>query len=116
MNEKRTLKRVVKKDYSKIKVMNDRAMNGEEIAKELEITRQSVSSVLKIAMKKVFLKTAQLDKEWTPFQVATVMSQMFKVSQAEDLKKFFNLFPSDIRSLIETDAKNYLRQKDQAKC
>jgi predicted transcriptional regulator len=78
---------------------------GAEIAAELGITRQAVSQALKRALKKVYIETGKLDKGWGPFEVATVMSQIFNVDDEDDLSKFIRLFPPDIRKEIETDAK-----------
>jgi DNA-binding CsgD family transcriptional regulator len=81
-------------------------MSGAEIAKELGISRQAVSNTLKRAMKKVYIETRKLEK-WSPFEAAVAMSQMFNQDE-QDMKKFFRLFPPDIRKEIEADAKEKL--------
>jgi len=81
---------------------------GAEVAKELGITRQAVSNTLKRAMKKVFLEFQKVDKSWDAFETAVAMSQGFSDlvmgSDEVELKKFFRLFPPDIKKRIEQDA------------
>ncbi len=104
---RRKLKRIERHDLSKITFT--RAMNGEEIAKSLGVTRQNVSNLLKRAMKKVYYEVSKLDESWSPFQIATVITQMFNVTNQEDITKMFNLFPPDIKQCIESDAKRFIR-------
>jgi len=103
----RELKRIKKTNLDEIS--HAVPMNGEEIAKALGVTRQNVSNVLKRAMKKVYFETGDLDPTWSPFQVVTVIAQMFKITNQSDISKFFALFPPDIKEEIETDAKKYMR-------
>lgn len=80
-------------------------LSGSEIAEELGITRQAVSNLLKRAMKKFYLKTSKLDNEWGPFEASCAMLKMLNVGNtAEEVKKFYLLFPKDIRDEIEADA------------
>lgn len=95
------------------KVLEEReiqpSMSGAEIAKELGISRQAVSNTLKRAMKKVYIETRKIDKS-SPFEAAVIMSQIFDQGD-QDIKKFFKLFPPDIRKEIEADAKKKLGWK-----
>ena len=103
----RELKRIKRDNLKNIHFTN--AMNGEEIAKTLGVTRQNISNVLKRAMKKMYLGAKELDPSWSPFQVSVVVAQMLGVVAQEDVTKMFNLFPPDIKAEIEQDAKNYVR-------
>jgi hypothetical protein len=78
-------------------------MSGAEIAKELGITRQAVSNTLKRAMKKMFMGMKKDNKDWNNFETAVAISIGLDLPEG-DLKKFFKLFPPDIRKMIETDA------------
>jgi len=98
---------LIKKIVKEVKIMGP--MSGEEIARHLGVTRQNVSNTLKRAMRKFYHKVSELDKSWSPFQIATVMVQMFGVTAPNDIKKMFNLFPPDIRGKIEEDAKRFIR-------
>jgi DNA-binding transcriptional regulator LsrR (DeoR family) len=77
-------------------------MSGSDIAKELGISRQAVSNTLKRAMKKAFVEAKKIE-DWDAFETAVAMSVMFGQGET-DLKKFFRLFPPDIRKEIEADA------------
>lgn len=84
-------------------------MSGAAIAKELGISRQAVSNTLKRAMKKAYIEARKIDKS-SPFEAAVILSQIFDEGE-EDLKKFFKLFPPDIRKEIEADAREKLGWK-----
>jgi len=99
------------KEDEKVDISLDKILEqytGSEIAKELNITRQAVSNTLKRAMKKAFLEFKKIDKSWDDFETAIAMSQGFSdVITSDDeveLKKFFRLFPPDIKKRIEKDA------------
>jgi len=77
-------------------------MSGADIAKELGISRQAVSNTLKRAMKKAFIEAKKVE-DWSAFETAVALSVMFGQDKG-DLKKFFRLFPPDIRKEIEADA------------
>uniref|UniRef100_A0A6M3JWI6 Putative sigma-70 region domain containing protein n=1 Tax=viral metagenome TaxID=1070528 RepID=A0A6M3JWI6_9ZZZZ len=80
-------------------------MSGTEIAKELGVTRQAVSNILKRALKKFFIEVSRLEPEYDAFEVATTMAMMFNAEG--EIDKFYKLFPPDIRKKIETDAKEH---------
>ncbi len=98
-------------------IVTDKPMTGAAIAKDLGITRQAVSNNLKRAMTKVYNEVRRNEKSWGPFDTAVAMSQMFGVDQdsAEELKKFFKLFPPKIRKQIEQDAFTQLGPATQKK-
>lgn len=79
--------------------------NGSEIAKELGVTRQSVSNILKKAMKKVYLKAKEMEPLLSPFEISCTLLNILNVGHTqEEVKSFYNLFPLDIRNEIEKDA------------
>ncbi len=90
-------------------------MNGSEIATELGITRQSVSNVLKRAMKKFFIATQKLEPDESAFQISCSMLRMLEVDNSSSaVKKFYMLFPVDIRNEIEKDAlENFVSKKER---
>jgi predicted transcriptional regulator len=80
-------------------------MNGTEIANELGVTRQAISNILRRTMKKFYLQTRKLDKDWGPFETSCAMLRMLNVdNDIAEVKKFYLLFPKDIRDKIEADA------------
>jgi len=60
--------------------VKDAIMDGEEIAAEFGTTRQNVSRILKDALAKFYLKVKILNKEMTPFEIATCMMEMLGVT------------------------------------
>ena len=88
----------------------NRPMDGAEIAEKLGgMSRQAVSNTLKRAMKKFYNGVRELDETWTPFECVCVMMKMFGIpNDLTEIKKFFNLFPPDIKSEVteELIAKN----------
>lgn len=90
-------------------------LTGAEIAKEMGITRQAVSNTLKRAMKKMFNEFQKIDKSWDAFEVAVAMAQGFGdlTNDEVEMKKFFRLFPPDLKRKIEKDAeKRFSKAKE----
>jgi predicted transcriptional regulator len=80
-------------------------MNGADIAREIGITRQAVSNILKKAMGKVYIEVGKLDKTMKPFEISCMMLRILDVpSDSDEIKKFYNLFPPKIKKEIEKDA------------
>jgi predicted DNA-binding protein YlxM (UPF0122 family) len=79
----------------------------------LNISRQAVSNTLKRAMAKIHKGFKKLDSTWDDFETAVAMSQGFSdlVNDEVELKKFFRLFPPDLRKKIEADAKKRTSKK-----
>lgn len=96
-------------DWTKVKVTNNLPMSGEDITKNIykqtgvKITRQGVSSAIKMAMKKVYKNVRHNDKTLTPFQAALYMFQILyaHAPSDKDAETFFNLLPSNIRKEIK---------------
>jgi hypothetical protein len=80
-----------------------RAHSGEEIAKSIGTTRQNASNTLKRSMAKAYDETSRLHPEYSPFEVAQEMMEMFNVDD-DDVANFFNLFPESYRDKIKADA------------
>jgi DNA-binding transcriptional regulator LsrR (DeoR family) len=86
-------------------------MNGEEIAGALNYSRQNVSQLLKRSLTKCYLHLVRTQKDMTPFEIAALMAKMFNVGvkpeeeNESEVRKFFKLFPANIRRKIRKDAK-----------
>jgi hypothetical protein len=87
---------------------SDRPMSGSEIADALGgMSRQAVSNVLKKAMKKYYKEVRKLDPSWTPFECICTMMKMFHVPNDDaEIKKFFQLFPPDVKKEVTEDLVN----------
>lgn len=75
-------------------------MSGNDIARELGITKQAVNATLQRAMKKVFLAVKDENKDKNAFEVAAIMLQMMNIPDSE-VKWFFKSFPTAIKKEIE---------------
>ena len=80
-------------------------MSGAEIARELTITRQDVSQILKRGMGKVFKNLEKRPGDQDPFDIMVEMSLMLKVEQTpEEFSKFFRLYPENLKTRIAAAA------------
>jgi DNA-directed RNA polymerase specialized sigma subunit len=85
--------------------MKQPAMTGAEIARDLQITRQDVSQILKRGMGKVYRSLEKRPGDQDPFDIMVEMSLMFEVEQTpEEISKFFRLYPEDLKTKIEEAA------------
>jgi len=93
----------------------ERPMTGEEIAQELGISRMAVSQSLKRALKKIYLLLKKNNRHYDSFEVAVTISQILCVSIDSDseMKKFFNLFPDNIKKEIKEHAKRHVNYCSQ---
>jgi len=88
---------------SKIRKILEGSRSGEEVARALGMTRQNVSQTLKRAMAKSYDATRKLHPEYSPFEIAQEMMEMFEVED-DDAANFFNLFPDEYKEKIKADA------------
>ena len=106
--------------WSDIQIEDGNPLNGEEIVNEIrkqtgvKTTRQNISNALKSSMISFYNKTSQLDREWTPFQIASVMLEMLYQPNSHDsnnsrggVESFYRLFPKELKNIIKKDALNY---------
>ena len=86
----------------------EKPMSGSEIAEACGgMSRQAVSNILKKAMKKYYKEVKKLDESWTPFECVCTMMKMFHVPNDDaEIKKFFTLFPPEIKAEVTADLVN----------
>lgn len=82
-----------------------RPMTGSEIAEELGIKRQAVSNTLKRALGKTYYGMKKMNKS-KPFETLVYLAIGFGVVETE-MRKFYKLFPPDVRKEIKEDAKGF---------
>jgi len=89
-------------------------MSGEQIAQELNTTRQNISSVLKRTMTKIYNRVQRENLEMSPFEVVVYISEILGVNQRgeQEISKFFKLFPPEIRQQIIEDGQNKIRTRN----
>ena len=84
--------------------MNNKPMNGEEIAQELGITRQAVSYSLRKSMDTMY-KYALANYADTPTEAVVALMRVLGVQAGtvEDFKEFISYFNDDIMRDIKRD-------------
>lgn len=78
-------------------------MSGTEVANELGITRQAVCQSLKKSMQKVYYRVKNIYNIHSPVEVLSLMATMFNVRSETEYKKFFSLFPSNIKGEVHAE-------------
>lgn len=84
-----------------------RSKTGSEIARELNISRQSVSQTLKRAVTKIYKGLIEDGITDNPTQTIFFMSDWLNITDEEDLSQFYDMFPKSIRDEIKEHARNY---------
>jgi predicted transcriptional regulator len=80
-------------------------MTGAEIARNMGITRQAVSMTLKIAMEKVYYNVQDLGLAENPVDAVLYMREWFNITNTEEIRDFFQLFPKPIQEEIRDYAR-----------
>lgn len=83
---------------------NTRAMSGSEVARELGISRQAVSQTLRRTMGKLYKLVLERGYEDTPTGAVMFLQNMLNVSEEDDVRDFYDLFPPRIQKQIHEDA------------
>jgi len=93
--------------------LTGKSMTGSEISKDLRITRMAVSQSLKRSLKKIYYNLKKNNRSLDPFEIAVTMSQILCVSLDcyNEVNKFFNLFPRDIKEEIRYYATKHQNTK-----
>jgi len=99
----------LKRDF--VIFLNGKPMSGTDVSNELGVSRMAVSQTLKRGFKKIYLLLKKYNRHLDSFEIAVTMSQIFRVSLDNDqeMVKFFNLFPMDIKKEIKINAKDKFR-------
>lgn len=89
-------------------------LTGAEIAEKLGVTRMNISQMLKRAMAKVYAEVSKDEPEMCVFERAIHISKLLGVnlSDINEMRKFYKLFPTYIRKRIEEDAERYRLQTE----
>jgi predicted DNA-binding protein YlxM (UPF0122 family) len=83
--------------------------SGQEIATQLDITRQAVAQTVKRALGKLYKQYCKEYPELSPFEiVAKVMSEF----DIEINRKNFNCFPLRIKRLVIEAGKDYAQERN----
>ena len=93
--------------------LTGKSMTGTEISNDLRITRMAVSQSLKRSLKEIYYKLKKHNRHLDSFEIAVAMSQLLCVSMdcSNEVNKFFNLFPNDIKEEIKYHATKHQSSK-----
>ena len=80
-------------------------MSGADIARELNITRSAVSQSLRRSIKRIYSYIKNRNNGLSTIEVMSIMANMFNVKTNSQYKKFFNLFPINIKGEFYAEAK-----------
>jgi len=78
-------------------------MSGTEVADELGITRQAVCQSLKKSIKKIYYRIKNIYQSSSPIEILAIMATMFNIYSESEYKKFFNLFPPNIKGEVHAE-------------
>lgn len=81
-------------------------MTLQEIARDINTSKQNVNQILKRALRKVFKKMKKLNPEMLSFDLILNLAKTLNITKEKDILNFFNDFPADVRQEIENDIKN----------
>lgn len=86
-------------------------MTGQDVANQLNISRSAVCQSLKRSIKRVYFGLKRANRDITAIQILCAMAKMFNVRTDKEYKKFFRLFPENIKGEINAAArkKGYCR-------
>lgn len=85
-------------DYSQAKT-------GSEIARELNISRQAVSQLIKRAISKIYDGLLNEHVCDSPVDAILFMRKWFGINDDEDIQQFYDLFPPRIKEEILNDSR-----------
>jgi len=80
-------------------------MSGTEIARELGVTRQAVSSTIKKGLPKFYQGTKDMNPKMRPWDILLLIAD--KTGMREEPVKLLKLMPKKIRQEIEKDAERF---------
>jgi DNA-binding transcriptional regulator GbsR (MarR family) len=85
----------------------NKPMTGQEIAKELGISRQAVSFTLRKSMAKMYYEVMNQGFSDSPFDTIQTLSEMLQINMGDeaDIKEFVSLFPEEIQEEVKADAR-----------
>ena len=81
-------------------------MTGEEVGKELGISRQAVCNSLKRSLGKIYSRLREDNPDLSPFEIASEMMKYFDIgSNQNEIQNFYNLLPPKVKNEIEESVK-----------
>ena len=82
----------------------ERSLSGSEIARELDISRQAVSQLLKKGLTKLYYGISKRGISSSPFETASMIIDFLGIEDPADAEEFFDLLPQHIQKEIKDDA------------
>lgn len=82
-----------------------KAMTGSDIARELGVSRQAVSQILRKAVSKVYTGLIEEKVTESPLETVKFMRDWFGVEVEDDIKQFLDMLPSDVLQEVRDEAR-----------
>lgn len=88
-----------------------RHMTGQDVANQLNISRSAVCQSLKRSIRRIYYGLKRRNHDVSAIQILCAMANMFNVKTEKEYRKFFRLFPENIKGEIHAAArkKGYCR-------
>jgi predicted DNA-binding protein YlxM (UPF0122 family) len=80
-------------------------MTVEEIGEKMNVSRMTISRCIKKAVNKIYNKIKQTNKNLSSYDIIYSMSLAFNLHTIDEYKNFLLLFPKEIRSKVNEEAK-----------
>jgi len=88
-----------------IQYETDKHMTGQEIGDILNVSKATISTILKRSIKKIYLLLKKEYKDYSVTKIVAEMACMLNVKTDSEYKKFFRLLPKNIKGKINAEAK-----------
>lgn len=92
-------------DVKCIAYETNKPMSGSDIANKLNISRSAVSQSLRRSITRIYSILKNRYRISSPIEIMCIMVDMFNIKTETEYKKFFKLFPNDIKDVINERAK-----------
>lgn len=80
-------------------------MDSVEVARHLNLTRGTVSQSLRRSIRKIYGKIRRENRILNSLEIMCVMADLFNIKSQDEYKKFFNLFPDEIKGEVYENAR-----------
>lgn len=81
----------------------DKHLVGEDIAKCLGLSKQSISKILRKAIEKLYIGIRGQNKNFGEFETVSLMAEMFGVKTQDEYRRFYKLFSNEIKSKVRRE-------------
>jgi len=92
-------------DIECIAYENNIHMTGQSIGEHLGISKCAISQSLKKSIKRIYYSIKRKHKKITSIEIICTMASMFNIKSDSEYKKFFKMFPKNIKGYVYAEYK-----------